>query len=103
MENLGSNSSFVNLMILAKHTAKHILSGKDSDRVLRAVFILDEVPDRRFFVNLKTWLEQQHNKKLTDEMLNEISSCLSGTAEGETDFVNLVSGKIDADICPIIK
>ena len=57
----------------AYHTAKHILSGKDSDRAFFP--IVDEALNRRFFVKCKTWLEQQHNGKLTDEMLKEISSC----------------------------
>ena len=87
----------------ANHTAKHVLSGKDSDRALRAFLIVDEALNRRSFVNCKLWLEQQHNEKLTDEIMKEVSSFLSGTPEGETDFVNLVLGKIDADICPMIK
>ena len=88
--------------VFAKQTAEHILSGKDFDRALRAILLVDEALNMRFLVNFKKWLEQQHNEK-SEKILKEITSCLSGIAEGETDLVNLVLGKIDADICPMVE
>ena len=88
--------------VFAKNTAEHILSGKDFDRALRAVLIVDEALNRRFLVNFQKWLEQR-NEKISEEMLKEISSCLGGIAEGDTEAVNSILGKIDADICPLIE
>ena len=36
-------------------------------------------------------------------MLTEISSCLGGVAEGDTETVDSMLGKIDADIFPSIE
>ena len=88
--------------VFAKQTAEHIISSKDFDRTLRAILLVDEALNMRFFVNFKKWLEQQHNEK-SYKILKENTPCLSGITEGETDFVNLVLGKIDADICPMVE
>ena len=36
-------------------------------------------------------------------MLSEISSCLGGIAESDTETVDSILGKKDADICPLIE
>ena len=42
--------------VFAKLTAGHILSGKDFDRALRACIMIDEVLNRRFYLQFNNWI-----------------------------------------------
>ena len=88
--------------VFAKNTAEHILSGKDFDRALRAVLIVDEALNGRFFANFKKWLEQR-NETISEEMRNEISSCFDDLADDDTELLSTVLGEIDSNICPLIE
>ena len=69
--------------VYAKGTADHILSGKDYDRAMRALLMVDEVLQRRFFVQLKHWMER-NTKEITGrvlEAINEMSKCLYAVNE----------------------
>ena len=44
--------------VFAKGTAEHILSGKDFDRALRAMIMIDEVLHRRFFKQFEMWVSK---------------------------------------------
>lgn len=88
--------------VFAKNTAEHILSGKDFDRALRAVLMVDEVLHRRLLENFQKWLVQR-NENISHELLKEISSYLNCLTKGDTETVNLILDRIDSEIVPLIE
>lgn len=88
--------------VFAKNTDEHILSGKDFDRALRAVLMVDEVLHRRLLENFQKWLVQR-NENISHELLKEISSYLDCLTKGDTETVNLILDRIDSEIVPLIE
>ena len=67
----------------AKGTADHILSGKDYDRAMRALIMVDEALQRRFFMQFKAWVARTE-KEIPDsvsEIINKMSDCLYSVDE----------------------
>lgn len=87
--------------VFAKNTVNIFFPGKDFDRALRAVLLVNDVLNRRLFVNFHTWLSQ-HNEELSEELLVDISSCLDCLAKGDTDCVDEILDRIDAGMVPPI-
>ena len=56
--NAGLKQLLVESDVFAKNTAEHILSGKDFDRALRALLMVDEVLNRQLLLNFYRWAEQ---------------------------------------------
>ena len=88
--------------VFAKGTADHILSGKDFDRALRAILMVDEVLHRQLFQNFQKWLAK-HNENIPEDLLSEVSHCLENLSQTETDTLNSILVKIESTIVPLIE
>ena len=68
--------------VYAPGTAQHILSGKDFDRAVRALKIVDEALNNRFMHQFHEWCNQ-NGKPITEELTQHLSElhCLFGAEE----------------------
>ena len=57
--------------VFAKLTAEHILSGKDFNRALRAILMIDEVLSRHFLLQFDKWAEK-NSKHIPSGLLQKI-------------------------------
>ena len=75
--------------VYAKGTADHILSGKDYDRAMRALIMVDETLQRRFLIQFKAWAIRNAKEipEIVPEMINKMSECLYSV--DEEDFMLL--------------
>ena len=75
--------------VYAKGTSDHILSRKDNDRAMRALIMVDETLQRRFFIQFKAWAIRNAKEipESVPEMINKMSECLYSV--DEEDFMLL--------------
>ena len=85
--------------VFAKLTAEHILSGKDFDRALRAILMIDEVLNRRFLLQFDKWAEK-NSKHIPSGLLQKIDQL---DVENQSDEAEEVLEMIQSEILPAIE
>ena len=86
-------------MYSQKLTAEHILSGKDFDRALRAILMIDEVLKRRFLLQFDKWAEK-NSKHIPSVLLQKIDQL---DIENQSDEAEEVLEMIQSEILPAIE
>ncbi|XP_053391138.1 uncharacterized protein LOC128553968 [Mercenaria mercenaria] len=87
--------------VFARNTADHILSGKDFDRALRALLMVDEVLNRRLLINFFRWAEDYgHTIPLS---LFEKFKLLNIRSNGSDTVLAEIGNQIEVTISPLLK
>ena len=74
--------------VYGKNTAEQILQGKDFDRALRAIILIDEVMTQKFLANFHVWLTKK-GKALPETLTDEVSDLLGTlrTCDEDTNWI----------------
>ena len=85
--------------VFAKLTAGHILSGKDFDRALRACIMIDEVLNRRFYLQFNNWIINNSKYLPTDlcQMLNNFTRRSDSIETHTKEMLDLIEIKVLAN------
>ena len=97
----GIKDMMVESDVFAKLTAEHILSGKDFDRALRAILMIDEVLNRRFLLQFDKWAEKNSNQ-IPSVLLQKLHELDIGS-DVHNDVVKEAVGLIESDLLPLLE
>jgi hypothetical protein len=98
---VGLKQLLVESDVFARVTAEHILSGKDFDRALRGLIMVDEVLNQRFFKQFLTWTEE-NSKPIPSELLERFKCLNVAFGEDKSEIQNLLND-IELQIAPLIE
>ena len=93
-----SNGMMVESGVFAKLTAEHILSGKDFDRALRAILIIDEVLNRRFLLQFVQWAKETSHQ-ISPVLLEK----LDGLDIRNQDEIDKVMEMMQSEFLPVLE
>lgn len=87
--------------VFARLTAEHILSGKDYDRALRGLIMVDEVMNRRFFVQFFKWAEA-NSVAIPPAIFDKIKQLGADVVKRDTD-ISVLLQDMQTEILPLIE